>query len=194
MKERGKKKRKKKKGKKGKPPRQSLSLVCFVHEKKDSRIHRAARMKKPYIFVRNDKTIDLSAIEGDPRFRTDFEPSGLLNFQDRHSFPRGKDIYIYIWEERREGGAINNRAGKSWRGKLYSTAACSFDLRRADIIYTRAMQRATNCICLLAKPSSTPDNHANYDFPRYFEHVNRPNCEKPWRLHAPLDPPSRDRQ
>lgn len=102
MKERGKKKRKKKKGKKGKPPRQSLSLVCFVHEKKDSRIHRAARMKKPYIFVRNDKTIDLSAIEGDPRFRTDFEPSGLLNFQDRHSFPRGKDIYIYIYG--RNGG------------------------------------------------------------------------------------------
>lgn len=107
MKERGKKKRKKKKGKKGKPPRQSLSLVCFVHEKKDSRIHRAARMKKPYIFVRNDKTIDLSAIEGDPRFRTDFEPSGLLNFQDRHTFPRGKDIYIYIYMGGTEGRRSN---------------------------------------------------------------------------------------
>ena len=81
----------------------------------------------------------------------------------------------------REGGAINNRAGKSWRCKLYiymySNAACSFDLRRADIIYTRARCNVQRIVSLPSRQaSSTPDNHANYDFPRYFEHVNRPNC------------------
>ena len=70
--------------------------------------------------------------------------------------------------------------GKSWPavgdGKFIPRCRHYLLIRLASHwynLYTR-MQRATNCICRRWRTSAS-DNHANYDFPQYFEHVNAPN-------------------
>lgn len=133
MKERGKKKRKKKREKKKeeKPPKVRQFLLprfSFARSFAKKRIQKASSSVRAARIKRNETkryiSFERAAIEAEGGGRQGCtisqraEWTRHLTCQDR----RARGEYKRRWggtEGRREGGAINNRAGKSWRGKLY---------------------------------------------------------------------------